>query len=47
MGQTAEVCLKESGFMKLILGIPEDPATGSANGNFAGWLAKYHYLGDS
>jgi trans-2,3-dihydro-3-hydroxyanthranilate isomerase len=26
-------------------GIPEDPATGSANGNFAGWLAKYRYLG--
>lgn len=28
-------------------GIPEDPATGSANGNFAGWLAKYRYFGDS
>jgi trans-2,3-dihydro-3-hydroxyanthranilate isomerase len=26
-------------------GIPEDPAAGSANGNFAGWLAKYRYLG--
>lgn len=30
-----------------LYGIPEDPATGSANGNFAGWLAKYRYLGDS
>ncbi len=28
-------------------GIPEDPATGAANGNFAGWLAKYRYFGDS
>lgn len=28
-------------------GIPEDPATGSANGNFAGWLVKYQYFGAS
>lgn len=28
-------------------GVPEDPATGSANGCFAGWLAKYRYFGDS
>lgn len=28
-------------------GIPEDPATGAANGNLAGWLAKYRYFGDS
>lgn len=28
-------------------GIPEDPATGAANGNFAAWLAKYRYFGDS
>jgi trans-2,3-dihydro-3-hydroxyanthranilate isomerase len=28
-------------------GIPEDPATGSANGCFAGWLAQYAYFGDS
>ncbi len=27
------------------LGIPEDPATGSANGCFAGYLAQYDYLG--
>lgn len=27
------------------LGIPEDPATGSANGCFAGYLAQYEYLG--
>ncbi|PZV07577.1 MAG: phenazine biosynthesis protein [Leptolyngbya sp.] len=27
------------------LGIPEDPATGSANGCFAGYLAHYEYLG--
>jgi trans-2,3-dihydro-3-hydroxyanthranilate isomerase len=27
------------------LGIPEDPATGSANGCFAGYLAEYDYLG--
>ncbi|MGI0494727.1 PhzF family phenazine biosynthesis protein [Alkalinema pantanalense CENA528] len=26
-------------------GIPEDPATGSANGCFAGYLAQYRYLG--
>ncbi len=29
------------------LGIPEDPATGSANGCLAGYLAQYHYFGDS
>jgi trans-2,3-dihydro-3-hydroxyanthranilate isomerase len=29
------------------LGIPEDPATGSANGCFAGYLAQYRYLGDA
>ena len=29
------------------LGIPEDPATGSANGCLAGYLAEYHYFGDS
>ncbi|MBP0022024.1 MAG: PhzF family phenazine biosynthesis protein [Cyanobacteria bacterium SBLK] len=28
------------------LGIPEDPATGSANGCLAGYLAKYDYFGD-
>lgn len=28
-------------------GIPEDPATGSANGNFAAWLSKYNYFGSS
>lgn len=27
------------------LGIPEDPATGSANGCFAGYLVKHNYLG--
>ncbi len=27
------------------LGIPEDPATGSANGCLAGYLAKYQYFG--
>ena len=27
-------------------GIPEDPATGSANGCLAGYLAQYHYFGD-
>ena len=26
-------------------GIPEDPATGSANGNFAAYLVKHHYYG--
>jgi trans-2,3-dihydro-3-hydroxyanthranilate isomerase len=26
-------------------GIPEDPATGSANGCLAGYLVKYHYFG--
>lgn len=29
------------------LGIPEDPATGSANGCLAGYLAKYRYTGTS
>ncbi|WP_373693672.1 PhzF family phenazine biosynthesis protein [Limnofasciculus baicalensis] len=29
------------------LGIPEDPATGSANGCLAGYLVKYAYLGDA
>lgn len=28
------------------LGIPEDPATGSANGCLAGYLAQYDYFGD-
>lgn len=28
------------------VGITEDPATGSANGCFAGYLAQYHYLGE-
>ncbi|KAB1187008.1 MULTISPECIES: PhzF family phenazine biosynthesis protein [Haloferax] len=28
-------------------GVPEDPATGSANGNFAGYLARHRYFGDS
>jgi len=26
-------------------GVPEDPATGSANGCLAGYLSKYHYFG--
>ncbi|MGJ3239462.1 MAG: PhzF family phenazine biosynthesis protein [Anaerolineae bacterium] len=26
-------------------GIPEDPATGAANGCLAGWLVKHHYYG--
>ena len=30
-----------------LYGIPEDPATGSANGNLAAWLAKYRFFGDS
>ncbi|MGA7934146.1 MAG: PhzF family phenazine biosynthesis protein [Kovacikia sp.] len=29
------------------LGIPEDPATGSANGCFAGYLLQHRYLGDA
>ena len=29
-----------------LLGIPEDPATGSANGCLAGYLSRYRYLGD-
>lgn len=29
------------------LGIPEDPATGSANGCLAGYLVKYRYFGES
>jgi len=28
-------------------GLPEDPATGSANGCLAGYLVKYRYFGDS
>ncbi|MGB7338731.1 MAG: PhzF family phenazine biosynthesis protein, partial [Phototrophicaceae bacterium] len=28
-------------------GVPEDPATGSANGCFAGWMAKYQYFGSN
>jgi trans-2,3-dihydro-3-hydroxyanthranilate isomerase len=27
------------------LGIPEDPATGSANGDLAGYLVKHRYFG--
>ncbi|KAB1192749.1 PhzF family phenazine biosynthesis isomerase [Haloferax sp. MBLA0076] len=27
-------------------GVPEDPATGSANGCFAGYLARHQYFGD-
>ena len=27
-------------------GVPEDPATGSANGCLAGWLVEHRYLGD-
>ena len=26
-------------------GVPEDPATGSANGNLAGWLSRHRYFG--
>jgi trans-2,3-dihydro-3-hydroxyanthranilate isomerase len=29
------------------VGVPEDPATGSANGCLAGYLAKYRYFGTS
>lgn len=29
------------------LGIPEDPATGSANGNLAGYLVKHRYFGQN
>jgi trans-2,3-dihydro-3-hydroxyanthranilate isomerase len=29
-----------------LLGIAEDPATGSANGCFAGYLVQHAYLGD-
>jgi trans-2,3-dihydro-3-hydroxyanthranilate isomerase len=28
-----------------LFGIPEDPATGSANGCLAGYLSRYHYFG--
>lgn len=28
------------------LGVPEDPATGSANGCLAGYLVKYRYFGE-
>ncbi len=27
-------------------GIPEDPATGAANGDLAGWLVKHRYIGN-
>lgn len=30
-----------------LYGIPEDPATGSANGCLAGWMVKYRYFGDT
>jgi trans-2,3-dihydro-3-hydroxyanthranilate isomerase len=30
-----------------VFGIPEDPATGSANGCLAGYLVKHRYFGDS
>jgi trans-2,3-dihydro-3-hydroxyanthranilate isomerase len=30
-----------------VYGIPEDPATGSANGCLAGYLVKHRYFGDS
>jgi trans-2,3-dihydro-3-hydroxyanthranilate isomerase len=33
------------GFVELITGMVEDPATGSANGCFAAWLAKHQYFG--
>lgn len=29
-----------------LFGIPEDPATGSANGCLAGYLSRHHYFGD-
>jgi trans-2,3-dihydro-3-hydroxyanthranilate isomerase len=29
------------------LGVPEDPATGSANGCLAGYLVKYLYFGEA
>lgn len=29
------------------IGVSEDPATGSANGNLAGWLARHRYFGDA
>jgi trans-2,3-dihydro-3-hydroxyanthranilate isomerase len=32
-------------FVEPITGMVEDPATGSANGCFAGWLSKYRYFG--
>jgi trans-2,3-dihydro-3-hydroxyanthranilate isomerase len=32
------------GFVELITGIVEDPATGSANGCFAAWLARHRYF---
>lgn len=35
------------GFVELITGMVEDPATGSANGCFAAWLARYQYLGSN
>jgi trans-2,3-dihydro-3-hydroxyanthranilate isomerase len=33
------------GFVELITGMVEDPATGSANGCFAAWLAHHRYFG--
>ena len=33
------------GFVELITGLVEDPATGSANGCFAAWLARRRYFG--
>ncbi|HZQ08771.1 MAG TPA: PhzF family phenazine biosynthesis protein [Anaerolineae bacterium] len=30
-----------------VLGVPEDPATGSANGCLAGYLVKYRYFGSN
>ena len=32
------------GFVELITGMVEDPATGSANGCFAAWLARHRYF---
>jgi trans-2,3-dihydro-3-hydroxyanthranilate isomerase len=32
------------GFVELITGMVEDPATGSANGCFAAWLAHHRYF---
>ena len=35
------------GFVELITGLVEDPATGSANGSFAAWLAHHRYSGSN